>query len=103
MKGFLHGLGKGPQAWGHDLNQLGTRVAAALGEPLPDHVEQALQRLARHYVPSRYPDAVPGSAPSAYYNRHDADEARRDAAQVLEMVNEAWKELLDAGRTGDPG
>jgi HEPN domain-containing protein len=100
LKGLLHGIGQGPEAWGHDVNRLGTRVAAALGEQLEPGLAGALQRLARHYIVARYPDAVPGDAPSAYYSQADADSAKDDASAVLGAVAAWWASLLRAQGPG---
>jgi HEPN domain-containing protein len=92
VKGLLHALGQAP--WGHDLVALGDAAAAA-GLVLPDAARQALRRLSRHYMAARYPDTLPGGAPSDRYAREDAEQALADLSVVLELVDEAWRELGD--------
>ena len=102
LKGLLHGLGRGPDAWGHDVSRLGDAVSRALAEPLGNRLAASLKRLARHYIPARYPDAVPGEAPSAYYSEEDAEAARADAAAARAAVAEWWAGLLRAQEEGPP-
>jgi HEPN domain-containing protein len=95
LKGLLHGMGEGQAAWGHDVARLGATVERVLGERLGNELADGLKRLARHYIPARYPDAVPGEAPSSYYSERDARAARSDANLVLEAVQRWWTALLE--------
>lgn len=47
----------------------------------------AWSTLDQHYIPSRYPDALPGSTPAEVYTRAQADEAVALAAAVLAEVS----------------
>ncbi|MGI9032858.1 MAG: HEPN domain-containing protein [Acidimicrobiales bacterium] len=94
VKALLHGLGIGP--WGHDLVELGRAMAAALGEPLPAEVADALVRLSRLYIPTRYPDAHPAGDPGEHYSAADADKAIGDAELILASVDAIWRQLGDA-------
>lgn len=103
LKGLLLGLGEG--AWGHDLPDLGSQLTAIVDEPLPEPVADAVARLSRHYVASRYPDAHPSGTPATHFRRADADQARGDAETVLEHVQEVWvraQVAVDRGH-GDAG
>ena len=42
--------------------------------------------LGRFYVPTRYPDAIPGSLPEGLPNREDASEALQIAEEILNFV-----------------
>ena len=90
MKALLHGLGRGP--WGHDLLRLG-EMAAEAGVALGEELTDALERLARHYIPARYPDAHAGGNPGRRYGRGASEEALLDAELVLALVDEKWFEL----------
>lgn len=90
MKALLHGLGRGP--WGHDLLRLG-EMAVEAGVALPEDLAEALERLARHYIPARYPDAHAGGNPATRYGRRASEESLLDAQLVLEFVDEQWAEL----------
>lgn len=95
VKALLHGIGAGP--WGHDLVALGAALAQASGGALPDDAEAALRRLSRHYIPSRYPDALPGGSPRSHYGPSDAEQALADAEQVARLVDAMWDDLTAAG------
>ncbi|MDQ3679185.1 MAG: HEPN domain-containing protein [Actinomycetota bacterium] len=92
VKGLLHGIGAG--AWGHDLVELGVAWSQALGEVVRTDVAAALQRLSRHYIPARYPDAHPSGSPGAHYGPTDSAQALADAVLVAAEVGSAWEELV---------
>lgn len=93
VKAWLHGAGLGPHAWGHDLPELGRRLAEQSAAPLAVDVGDALKRLSRHYIASRYPDAHPGGTPGGHYSAADADQALGDAVLVLAEVDRRWEQL----------
>jgi HEPN domain-containing protein len=88
VKGLLAGIGK--PSWGHDLVRLGDEAAAALPGNWPSSLLPALRRLSRHYITSRYPDAVPAGTPGGHYGPEDSRQALDDARSVLEAVDGAW-------------
>jgi HEPN domain-containing protein len=94
VKGLLHGIGH--EAWGHDLTVLTARAATALGATWARPMRDEAARLARHYIPARYPDAHPSGAPGAHYEPSDSEQALADASALREAVVAAW-DLL----TGD--
>lgn len=91
VKGLLHGVGRG--AWGHDLVALGERLAEALEMPAPQTVLAAFQRLSRHYIPARYPDAHPSGTAGGHYGEQDVRDALGDLDSVLEYVDDRWRAL----------
>lgn len=96
LKGLLHGLSAG--AWGHDVTALGAAVEVETGENLTDAERAATGRLARHYIPARYPDASPGGTPDDHYHAADSADAARDARTVLFLVDRCWAvATTDAG------
>jgi HEPN domain-containing protein len=97
-KGLLHGMGAG--AWGHDLVELGSRVEAATGEELKEEIAGALQRLSRHYIPTRYPDAHPSGPPGIHYGAEDVRRALDDLAEVLNFLQSTWMRLAKADEGG---
>jgi HEPN domain-containing protein len=56
---------------------------------IPDELPQVANRLDRHYIPSRYPNAWPSGAPYERYSREDAEEALRDATRILEFAKKS--------------
>lgn len=101
IKGLLHGLGTG--TFGHDLTKLGKALAAAANATLPAALNAALQRLSRHYIPTRYPDANPEGVPADHYSPEDGAQALADANEVLCAVDAAWRQLVAAEVGGADG
>jgi HEPN domain-containing protein len=95
VKGILHAVGL--DAWGHDLAVLAARARDAHGAAFSPPVQDAAVRLSRHYIPTRYPDAHASGAPSLHYTDADAEQATRDACDVLAAVDRAWT-ALEASR-----
>ena len=94
VKALLHGTGL--EAWGHDLTVLCARAQAELGRAWPPRLGDAAARLARHYIATRYPDAMPSGAPATHYTDADAAQAEDDARAVLHAVDQAWRTLAAA-------
>jgi len=72
------------------------RLADLLGllEPDPfaeDRIE--IQLLDRFYLPTRYPDALPGSLPEGLPDAGDAQEALTIAGKVLTQVKQLLQEV----------
>jgi len=91
VKALLHGAGL--EAWGHDLTVLSARAEGELGSAWTSGLGDAAARLARHYIATRYPDAVPSGAPTTHYTDADAAQAERDAQALLAAVDHAWQAL----------
>lgn len=73
-----------------------THALADLWEELPQALQEALQpqrdailELDSFYIPTRYPDALPGTLPEGLPRREHAERALRTARACLEAV-EAW-------------
>jgi HEPN domain-containing protein len=102
VKGLLHAVGEHEAAWGHDLVLLERRASELFGGDWPPGLDQASARLARHYIPARYPDAHPSGAPDEHYTGADADQARADAQSIHEAVSVVVTLLDQAdGENGD--
>lgn len=86
VKGYLRVCGETAYT-SHGLTGLCHRCIAH--DPAFDQIMDACRRLGRHYIPTRYPDAMGGDPPQEHYLESDADEALADATQVIEMVE--WK------------
>lgn len=94
LKGLLHGIGVG--AWGHDLTELAARVSTEIGPPWPDAAASRAERLARFYLPTRYPDALPGGVPGDRFSAEDVAAACEDAAGLLATVDSTWTALEES-------
>lgn len=99
VKGLLHAAGRGDLARGHDLVRQMHDAHDAAALVVDSGLAAAGGRLARHYQPSRYPDALPGGTPRSRYLPEDAAEALGDAALVLAAVDAA-KSALDTAAEG---
>jgi len=91
VKALLHGIGVG--AWGHDLVELGKAWGDALAEDTGPTLQASLQRLSRHYIPARYPDAHPSGSPGAHYGEADSAQALADAELLAAAVDRVWERL----------
>lgn len=55
-------------------------------EELFEHHKEQLAFLDKFYVPTRYPDALPGSLPEGLPNKNDAEKAVTSAKGIVESV-----------------
>jgi HEPN domain-containing protein len=83
LKAFLYGKGA-RQAIGHSVGELCRQSARSKKE------FGALARRAgkpdRFYIPTRYPNGLPGGIPAEEYDRADTTFALASARQVLNLV-----------------
>ncbi len=71
--------------WGHSVWNLYLEASRVTRDD-DAMVEEAAKNLDLHYVPSRYPDALPCGNPSEFYDDRKAKEAMGWAKMVLEYV-----------------
>ena len=81
IKGFLEQLGRTPPR-----THLMSDLIALLPVGTVGTLEDALLALDRFYIPTRYPDAFPGSLAEGLPGRIDAEEALATARQVLKRI-----------------
>jgi HEPN domain-containing protein len=55
-------------------------------------VEEPAKRLDRFYIPTRYPNGLPGGLPFQSYSRRDLEEALRDLTAVFDACDEYLKQ-----------
>lgn len=83
FKGLLSSrIGTHPK--GHSLESL-LLFDGQIHQELAD-TRDALRNLDRFYIPTRYPDALPGTLESGEPDRPDAEGALRDARRVVAVV-----------------
>ncbi|RLI08851.1 DNA-binding protein [Candidatus Bathyarchaeota archaeon] len=70
------------------------QLASQHGISVPEGLFRRGELLDRLYVPTRYPNAWPGGAPSEHYNEEDAREAIENAKAVLGFVEEELGEAI---------
>ncbi len=74
----LHG-----ESWGHSV--------FALLKALSDKIEvseqliEAAKNLDKHYIPTRYPNGFDSGMPGEYYTKKDAQEAIKNAREIIEF------------------
>ncbi len=100
VKAILHGVGAG--AWGHDLAPLEAAAGDAIGPAWPADLGPPAERLARFYLPTRYPDAVPGGVPGDRFTAEDEQSAARDRHTIVAAVDRAWSALVAEATGGSP-
>jgi len=85
LKAYLISIGEDP--WGHSVAELAERAAASL----PGVAEQRreIAGLDKHYIPTRYPNGLPGGIPSEVFSADDAQRALASARRTLAVVKEA--------------
>lgn len=55
----------------------------------PEELLKCCRRLDRFYIPTRYPNGLPGGIPASFFTAEDLDQAVQDARHVLDAVR-AW-------------
>ena len=81
IKGWLHSQGQQPPRTHRLADLLPLLPSGALGG-----AGAQLFLLDRFYIPTRYPDALPGAFPSALPGRADAEDALRLARDALARI-----------------
>jgi HEPN domain-containing protein len=89
IKAFLYARGA-RQVLGHSVADL-CRQAARFDKQFASLATQA-GKLDRLYIPTRYPNGLPGGIPAEEYDREDAKQSEALAHQVVDLV----KKLIDA-------
>ena len=87
---------RGMEAWGHTVTILLGDLKPLL--QVPDDLIQSAKVLDKHYIPTRYPNGLPGAVPYEVYTA----EQTRDALATCEQVIALAKGRLpkDAGPDG---
>lgn len=87
LKAFLV-LRELEDVWGHSVAELCER--AAVFDPAFADLERDGAKLDRLYVPTRYPNGLPGGLPAKAFDREDADAGIERATAILDAVTEAF-------------
>ncbi|MEM2009137.1 MAG: HEPN domain-containing protein [Ignisphaera sp.] len=94
LKAILWGLGS-PRI-GHSLVELGN-VLKSIGIEISIDIYEALVRLSKFYIPTRYPDVWSEGVPEDYYTESESREAIEFAEKVIDWVISVWRKLLKSG------
>jgi len=82
-KALLYSVGESP--YGHSVLQLLQRFAEACGKDISD-VRSFAAELDRHYIPARYPNAMPSGSPHENYDQEVSQRALQYAEGILNYV-----------------
>lgn len=83
LKAYLIAQGV-ESVWGHSTWEL-CKMAKNLDEEFVQ-VENEARSLEKFYIPTRYPDALPGAIPSEAFDQNDAKNAISMASKINEFV-----------------
>lgn len=95
VKGLL--LAFGEVAWGHSVRQLLERLSK-LTEMDEKSLLTAARELDRHYIPSRYPDALPYGPPKSAYDKETAIRSLNLANAILEFIRAEKEKQQEGGK-----
>ncbi len=84
LKALLYGDGA-RTVLGHSVLDLLRRALSA--HPALASLEQDARLLDRFYIPTRYPNGLPGGSPFESFTRDDLDAAVKMAARILDAVS----------------
>lgn len=73
---------------GHSVAELCER--AAIFDPAFAELEREGAKLDRLYIPTRYPNGLPGGLPAKAFDREDADSAIERASRIVGVVAAAF-------------
>ena len=82
LKAVRYGAGE-RIVYGHSLAELATAM------DLPGDVADELAVIDQYYIPTRYPNGLPGGVPHETYKRKQAEDAVRTAERIIAYAEEA--------------
>ncbi len=83
LKAFLYARGQGP-VLGHSTLALAGEAAEL--ESSFGSLADACRRLDQLYIPTRYPNGLPGGIPHDFFTREQAESALRDLSSVIALA-----------------
>ena len=83
LKAFLFSKGA-EEVWGHSVAEL-CKDAQTFDSGF-EQLETVAGPLDKYYIPTRYPNALPGGIPSKAFDENDAKSAIRLAKEVIDFV-----------------
>ena len=85
LKAYLYARGA-ETVWGHSVAEL---CAEAAGHDAAfESIRAEAAALDQYYIPTRYPNGLPGGIPADAYTQADADRALGRASAVLDLVSD---------------
>ena len=75
------------EPWGHSLVKLEMEFSSGgAGTEALRNLGKEFRELDRYYIPTRYPDSLPGTTPAEAYGSADAESAVASARKIVEFV-----------------
>jgi len=71
--------------WGHSITALLKKYNELINRSINSIEKEALY-LDKQYIPTRYPDSLPGIAPHKAYTKEEADSAVKQAEKIINYV-----------------
>jgi HEPN domain-containing protein len=83
LKAYLFSKGA-EEVWGHSVAEL--CKDAQTFDPVFSQLDPKASPLDKYYIPTRYPNALPGGIPSKAFDENDAKNAIRLTKEVIDFV-----------------
>jgi HEPN domain-containing protein len=83
LKAFLYAEGE-EMVWGHSVAELCKRVTSI--DKDIEKIRRKVATLDKYYIPTRYPNGLPGGIPSEAFEKRDADRAIEIAEEVIQVI-----------------
>ena len=83
-KALLYYVNEAP--WGHSVRELLQRYFTRVGREPDERLLSFARELDRHYIPSRYPNALPSGTPHEAYDEEASSRAIRASEGVVELA-----------------
>jgi len=84
VKALLYKINEAP--WGHSVRALLERFFSRVNSELKAELLACARELDRHYIPSRYPNALPAGTPHEAYDEEASRRALEAARRILEFA-----------------
>jgi HEPN domain-containing protein len=89
LKACLYALGK-RRIIGHSLYEMADEISKH--DPRYKEISSEAKRLDRFYIPTRYPNGIPGGSPFEVYDKNDLARAYEDLDKVINLCRLFLKE-----------
>jgi HEPN domain-containing protein len=83
-KALLYHVNEAP--WGHSIRELLQRYFVKINREADEKLLTFARELDRHYIPSRYPNALPSGTPHEAYDAETSIKALKASEEIIEYV-----------------
>ena len=84
VKALLYNVNEAP--WGHSIRELLQRYFMRVGSQVDERLLTLARELDRHYITSRYPNALPSGTPHEVYDEEVSNRVIRAAEELIGFV-----------------